>query len=953
VADTSAGRTGVLAERYQIERELGRGGMATVYLAQDLQHGSKVAVKVLRPELASLLGGERFAREIRITARLQHPNILPVLGSGETEGLPFYVMPYVEGEALAQRLEREQQLPIEDALDIVGEVADALAYAHGQGFVHRDIKPSNILLAHGHAVLADFGIARALDAVGSDKLTVTGLAVGTANYMSPEQAAGGKIDARSDIYSLGCVLYEVLAGQPPFTGATAQAVLARHSVDAVPSLRTVRDTVSPSLERAIVKAMAKVPADRYPGAGEFKEALRRIDTAEQASAAGSRRRSRLVAALAAAALGVAALVWRLALPGPGPPDPNRIIVYPLVVPGDFPGPRTIGEDVATMIGSALDGTGPLRWIDAWPLLDPERRENIRTLTLTMARSLARSKRCAFYLTGRLVARGDSTDVFLELQDVRGDSIAARGSATGPATDAWRLALHAVNELLPTLIPAGAPDVAAEWKERAPAAVASFLLGEAAFRRVHLSDALTHYRDAVKADSSFGLAAIRGAQAATWNHHPGEAASLIHVATRQRMSPRYTHFASGYRAYLNGEADSAASRFLQALALDPEMAVAWMQLGEVYTHLLPEAGNLDSLAEAAFEQAHRLDPQATNLLFHLIEIRLRRGEVVRADPIIRQFLAAGPDTMLAEQVRIMDACVRRGPAPEDWRRRARVHPLALLSAGNQLKGAASQLPCALQAFTAVLQGDTATDAWGAARRGIAVVGLQSILLAQGRVAEAAAQVDSAIARGLGGSSLYLLAAPLVPLFGDRATGVARHDAIEFGENYRQCPYSERLWVLGLWEAHAGRPDVVAAIGRDFEARARQSGSAYDRLGARAMRAHVALARADTAAALQLFSAVLSEGFPGGLLAWDLAAPRGSERLQLARLLMSRGEFRRAIDVASVFDSAWPLIYTLYLPESLRLRAEAAAALGDADLASRYQDRLAALRSGREVAHAVAS
>ncbi len=935
-----------LADRYAIERELGRGGMATVYLARDLHDESSVAVKVMRPELASVLGGDRFAREIRITARLQHPNILPVLDSGEVEGTSYFVMPYVDGETLEQRLVREGQLSIEEALDITSEIADALAYAHGVGFMHRDIKPGNILLAHGHAVLADFGIARAVDAAGGDKLTATGLALGTAAYMSPEQAAGGKIDARTDIYSLGCLLYEMLAGQPPFTGPTPQAVLARHSTDAVPSLRTVRETVTASLERAIMKALAKVPADRYVTATQFTEALRQGDTAEQAAA--GRPRGRRFAALAAVALAVAAVMWRIALTGSPDLDRNRVLVFPLMVPGDFQGSRTFGEDLATMIGSALDGTGPLRWIDGWALLDREHRENIRTLTLTMARSLARSRRCAYYLTGRLVARGDSTDVFLELQDARGDSIVARGAATGMAADAWRLGLRAVNEVLPRLIPAGAPDIVAEWKERNPAAVASFLLAESAFRRVHLSDALRHYRDAVEADSSFGLAAIRGAQAATWNHRSSEAVSLIEVAIRQPMSARYTHFARGYEAYLVGRADSAAAAFRRALEVDPEMAVAWMQLGEVYTHLLPETGNPDSLAEPAFEEAHRLDPQATNLLLHLIEIRLRRGETVRAQPIIRQFLAADPDTILAAQVRIMDACVRHGPASEDWRRRARMHPLALLAAGNMLKGAGSQLPCALQAFTAVLQGDTATDAWGVARRWTALIGLQSILLAQGRVAEAAAQIDSGIARGLGGSSLYLLGAPLVPLLGDRATDVARHDSIQFGSNYRNCPYSTRLWILGLWEAHAGRPDVVAAIGRDFEVRARRSGSTIDRVGARAMLGHVAVARADTTAALRLFGTVLSEGLPGDVITWDLVAPRGSERLRLARLLMSRGEFQRALDVASVFDSAWPLTYTLYLPESLRLRAEAATALGDRELESRFLARLAALRSDRAAA-----
>ncbi|MFL5494529.1 MAG: protein kinase domain-containing protein [Gemmatimonadales bacterium] len=940
----------MLAGRYAVVREIGRGGMATVYLAHDLQSGTDVAVKMLSPDLGPQLGPDRFTREIRITASLQHPGILPVLDTGEAEGRPFYVMPFVVGESLAQRLRREGQIPIPDALDIASQVADALALAHRQGFVHRDIKPSNILLAGDRVLLADFGIARAIDVLTNDKLTETGVALGTASYMSPEQASGGRVDGRSDIYGLGCVLFEMLAGGPPFSGGSSQSVRARHVVDPVPSLRTVRDTVTPSLERIIVKAMAKVPADRYPDAGRFRDALRRVDLTETATAitAPTRRRRRLpaLAVLAALAIGVAAS--RLALHRAARLDPNHIMVFPLVIPAEFTGPRAVGEDVATMIGNALDGVGKLRWIDGWPLLEPAQRNDIRSLALASARALARAQRCAFFVTGRLVERGDSAEVFLELNDVAGDSVVARGKAGGTAADAWRVGLRAVNEVLPSLIPTGAVDVAADWNDRDPGAVASFLLGEAAFRRVHMTDALEHYRSAVKADSLFGLAAIRGAQAATWNHHPVEAAALIRVAMGQNLPPRYHHFALGYNAYLNGQPDSASAEFRRALAVDPELGAAWMLLGEVYTHLLPETGNPDSLAEAAFEEARRLDPQATNLLLHLIEIRLRRGELDQAEPMVRQFLAAGPDTTLAAQIRLMDRCVRRGPGQVDWRQSARADPLALLTAGNSLKGGGSHLGCAIRAFTAVLDDDTVSGAWGDARRWSALIGVQSILLAQGRATEAATRIDSAIARGLGGSSLYLIDGALAPEFEDRAKGVARQDEVQFGKHYVKCPYPNRLWVLGLWAAHRGETKTVAAIGRELESRARKSGSAYERAGARAMTAHGALALADTGRAIELLTAALSDPVRGDELEWDPAAPRGQERLQLAQLLMARGEPQRALEVATVFDSALPIVYALYLPASLRLRAEAAAALGNAALRRHYEHRLAAFRDSRAVA-----
>ena len=259
-----------LADRYRIERELGRGGMGVVFLAQDLKHGRQVAIKVLRPELA----GDRFLREIQISARLNHPNILTLIDSGEAAGFMYYVLPFVEGESLRDRLNRERQLSLEDALRITIEAADALSYAHSLGVIHRDIKPENILFEAGHAMVTDFGIARAISDAASEKLTESGLAVGTPAYMSPEQATGmGDVDARSDVYSLACVLYEMLAGAPPYAGPNAQAIIARKTLEPVPGLRVVRDTVPAGIERAVMRALAKVPADRFSTARQFADAL--------------------------------------------------------------------------------------------------------------------------------------------------------------------------------------------------------------------------------------------------------------------------------------------------------------------------------------------------------------------------------------------------------------------------------------------------------------------------------------------------------------------------------------------------------------------------------------------------------------------------------------------------------------------------------------------------------
>jgi serine/threonine-protein kinase len=303
-----------LADRYAIEREIGRGGMATVFLAKDLRHGRSVAMKVLHPELASI-GFERFQREIGVVAGLTHPNILPLHDSGEADGLLYYVMPYVDGESLADRLHREQQLPLDDALRIARQVAGALSYAHERGVIHRDIKPDNILLADGEVLVADFGIARVTDWADEEALTATGVAVGTPAYMSPEQgSADESLDARTDIYSLGCVLYEMLIGEPPFGGPSVQVVLRRHAVERVPGLRTVRDTIPDSVEQAVTKAMAKLPVDRFASAAKLVEAL---SIAEAAYRTGSRpsvqkqaraQQRALRAAVAVAVIAVAAVV---------------------------------------------------------------------------------------------------------------------------------------------------------------------------------------------------------------------------------------------------------------------------------------------------------------------------------------------------------------------------------------------------------------------------------------------------------------------------------------------------------------------------------------------------------------------------------------------------------------------------------------------------------------------
>ena len=343
--------TSALAGRYEIVREIGAGGMATVYLARDLRHDRDVALKLLKPELGAVLGVERFLSEIKTTAKLQHPHILPLLDSGDASGLLFYVMPYVEGESLRARLERERQLPIPEAVRIAKEVASALDYAHRHGVIHRDIKPENILLHDGQALVADFGIALAVQSAGGQRMTQTGLSLGTPQYMSPEQAMGEKgVDARSDIYALGAVTYEMLAGDAPFTGSSVQAIVAKVLSERPTPLHTLRDTVPAGVEEAVFTALAKLAADRFGTAHEFAEALagKGATSAHIAAAPRAGQRARMapreLAAWTSVVVVAAAFAWtRLEEPAPVEAPVVRAVL-------DLPAGTTIDP---TLAGSGI------------------------------------------------------------------------------------------------------------------------------------------------------------------------------------------------------------------------------------------------------------------------------------------------------------------------------------------------------------------------------------------------------------------------------------------------------------------------------------------------------------------------------------------------------------------------------------------------------------------------
>ncbi|HEX4627157.1 MAG TPA: serine/threonine-protein kinase, partial [Gemmatimonadales bacterium] len=425
--DTIAARLSQgLTGRYRVERELGRGGMAIVYLALDEKHSRPVAIKVLRPEISSAIGAARFLREIQIAAQLNHPHILPLYDSGESDSLLYYVMPYVTGETLRERLERERQVSLHDAVQIGTEVASALSYAHVRDIVHRDIKPENILLSEGYALVADFGIARAITAAeDSGPVTTAGITVGTPLYMSPEQALAESVDGRSDQYSLGCVLYEMLTGRPPFGGTTAQAVLAKHTLDPVPSIRAVRPDVPEALEQVIQISLAKQPADRHTTADTLERALQGSITGEvltrrvaRAEPPGRRTRRRaMLAGLTVILAAVATLIARRphAPPAAGPAS-SSVAVIPFANAGG------VGKPDYYVDGFTEDLIGALRRIPGLEVA-PATSSYRFARTARTPKELGQRLGASYLIGGNVLRQGSRVKVHSYLiQTATGDTI---------------------------------------------------------------------------------------------------------------------------------------------------------------------------------------------------------------------------------------------------------------------------------------------------------------------------------------------------------------------------------------------------------------------------------------------------------------------------------------------------------------------------------------------------
>jgi tRNA A-37 threonylcarbamoyl transferase component Bud32 len=921
-----------LAERYAIEHELGRGGHAIVFRAQDLKLKRAVAIKVLRPELSLQVRAERFLREIEIIAGLQHPHIVSLFDSGTAAGRLFYVMPFVEGETLETLLERDGTLPIDEAMRYTGEIAEALSHAHSRGIVHRDIKPGNILLSGGHALVADFGIARALGVAAGSSISTDGVVVGTPEYMSPEQAGAKHVDARSDQYSLACVTYAMLAGQPPFTGPSAQVIIARHLGEPPPPLRVARPAVSVPLQGVVERALAKTPADRWATVEEFAGAARRGAAAATVRPGRLPRGRTAIGVLAVAAVVFA--IWRIGFPTEPRLDSNAIVVFPLLQTPPTAFEEGAGLQIASALGSALEHTEPLRWIDGWTWLEPAERRDAMLLTAPRARDIARARHARWYIEGTLSRHGDFVTVVLRLIDVATDSVAARVTDAGHASQIAQAGWRALNKLLTRLLAPGRTSDLSVLTDRDPGAVAIWLQGEREYRHSRFASALQLYGRAVAADSALAVAALKGAWAAHWQHDQAEALRFVNVARNRRgyLPARYLAFADALRHYLIGAADSAAEGFRHAVAAERGWVEGWAGLGETYYHLLPSDGGLEAMAETAFVQALAADPGFAPALFHLTQIALRRADVTRAESLFVAFRTGSPDSTWLAQLRIELACVRDGPAAINWVATAAAHPGSLMRGGKDLSSVAAHAGCAERAFEAVLRSRTATleDRWGA------VAGLQTLRVTRGRLAETRALLDTALQSGIASTAgLYILDALAGFSVDD---GEAQRVIDQFGVKL-EVMSTVALWYRGRWMYHSKNIDEFRTICRVLDERARASGDRVDRLRADVLAAYLALARGDTTEAIGDFRALVPVG-AGPELAWGFWEALAAERLTLAELLLARGDFAEVLRVTRFFDHPQPLTFRLYERRSLEVRAAAAESLGQGEAARAWRARLAA-------------
>jgi tetratricopeptide (TPR) repeat protein len=643
-----------LVDRYVIERELGRGGMAVVYLAQDIRHHRRVAVKVLSPELAVLVGPDRFLREIEITAGLQHPNIVPVHDSGRAGELLFYVMPYVEGESLRVRLDRDGRLLLDDVLQIVREVAGALSYAHQRGIIHRDIKPENILLSDGHAQVADFGIARAISAAERGALTRSGAVIGTPAYMAPEQAAGASnLDGRADLYALAAVAHEAL------TGERDEPLAATKHADR--QILSSRPDVKPRMARALAAPLALERDRRPPTADTWLAMLR---AAERRS-----RSSVLLGVAAALAVGLALVVGWLVRDGPpvAPISTPTIAVLPFTTTG-----QTDQLDLERALPEAFEFQ--LQYIPGYRVVSPARvrrliedrfggvRPDRDSLAVTVAAEFSASE----LLSGSAeVSAGGALSIDVVVLDPATRTVIGDARVQGRVGDFTTLVHDAVLEAFA----ARAVQRQLGWSPALPAsldAVNAFFLGETSFRRGAYDAAAEQFTRVIERDSTYAPAHFKRMLTEVLRTPPTRVSTAVRDALgaaqryRDRLDPPTRELLGGYEALvLRGDLEGAIDRFTRIVETNPNAVDAWFILGYLQLNFAGLLGTSRTTARVAFERVHELDPNFAAATAHLLRIAVLQNAETAARSYVDQYLRIDSTSATAELVRMVDSLLYRG------------------------------------------------------------------------------------------------------------------------------------------------------------------------------------------------------------------------------------------------------------------------------------------------------
>ena len=617
-----------LGERYVIERQAGEGGMATVWLARDLKHGREVAVKVLRPELGASIGTDRFLREIELAAKLQHPHIVPVYDSGAADGILYYVMPFVEGESLRERLRRDGALPFPEAQRYLQEVASALAYAHQRGIVHRDIKPENIMLSGGVAVVTDFGIARAME-VGSQNLTGIGMAIGTPAYMSPEQAtAGDDVDARSDQYSLACVYYEMLTGKQPFTGPTAKAVMAQSLTGPRPRASASRQGLPAGIDAALTRGLASDPAHRFPTISGFAEATTR------AAGGGHRLTAPLLAGIAALVLLLAGGAWWLGRSTAGSPvvkGAERIAILPFTASGN--GVDVLGEGMVDLLATNLDAVGGISVVEPRRVLAEWRKKGGASLGLDGSLDVGRDVGAEAIVLGSIVGTGNTVRLAADLYAKDGTRL-ARAQQEGHPDSVLalvdRLSVALLQDVWRSREPIPSLRVAALTTSSVPA-LRAYLDGERHYRRSEWDSAAAAFEEAIAQDSTFALAHYRMALTLGWNGGYGterdRQATEAAARHASRLPERERALLAGYQLFSKRD-PAAADTFLSIASTNPSDADAWYLLGEARFHSRSVRGWSPDELYAPFDSVLALDPALTPAAIHPLQMALGSRDSAR-------------------------------------------------------------------------------------------------------------------------------------------------------------------------------------------------------------------------------------------------------------------------------------------------------------------------------------